>query len=173
MTEASTVGEDDARESRRLVLARKMPELLYGAVVSSSILAISSLHGPTTEHVAIATLAVTVTYWLAHVYVDAIGGRFEDAEHSTHSRVGHALRENTEILIGALPPILIFLLGQLLGFSVSGAAWIALWFTVALLTGAGAYAAHLAGVRGSALLIETLVGGLFGLIVIALKYFLH
>jgi energy-converting hydrogenase Eha subunit B len=160
-------------QARRLVLARKMPELLYGAVVSASLLAISSLHGATTEHVAIATVAVAVTYWLAHVYVDAVGGRFEDPGHTMHSRLGKALRENTEILVGSLPPVLVFLLGRLLGLPVGGAAWLALWFTVALLTGAGAFAAHLAGVRGKDLVIETVVAGAFGLVVIVLKYVLH
>jgi hypothetical protein len=150
-----------------------MPELLYGAVVSASILAVSSLHGPTTKRVAIATLVVVATYWLAHVYVDAIGGRFEDPDHATHSRRGHAFLNNTEILIGSLPPILIFTLGRLLGLGVPASAWLALWFTVALLTGAGAFAAHQAGARGTALVFETIIGTCFGLVVIVLKYFLH
>jgi hypothetical protein len=123
--------------------------------------------------VAIATVGVSITYWLAHVYVDAIGGRFEDTEHATHHRLRHALVNNTEVLIGSLPPILVFLLGRLLGLEIPGAAWLALWFTVALLTGAGAWAAHRAGVRGRDLMIETVVAGTFGLIVIVLKYVLH
>jgi len=172
MTEELT-GSPDAREARRHRLAAKAPDLLYGAVVSASILAVSSLHGPTTQHVAIATLAVSLTYWLAHVYVDAIGGRFHDREHSSHQRLAKALRENTEILIGAVPPVIVFLLGRLLGLGITGAAWLALWFSVALLTGTAAYAAHLAGVRGKDLLIETVVAGTFGIIVIVLKYALH
>src|SRR5947209_2794694 len=154
MTE-ELAGNQDAREARRRRLAGQAPELLYGAVVSASILAVSSLHGPTTQHVAIATIAVSVTYWLAHVYVDAIGGRFHDREHAAHHRLLKALRENREILVGALPPILVFLIGRLLGLGITGSAWLALWFTVALLTGTGAYAAHLAGVRGKDLVIET------------------
>jgi len=172
MTE-TPAASGDPKDARRLALARRMPELLYGAVVSASILAVSSLHGPTAEHVAFATLGVTITYWLAHVYVDAIGGRFDDREHTAHARLGRALFENTEILIGSLPPIIVFLIGRLMGLDVSGAAWLALWFTVAMLAGAGAYAAALAGARGSQLLIETLVAGSFGLIVIGVKYALH
>jgi hypothetical protein len=76
-------------------------------------------------------------------------------------------------LIGSLPPIIVFLMGRLMGLDVGGAAWLALWFAVAMLAGAGAYAAALAGARGSQLLIETLVAGSFGLIVIGVKYALH
>jgi len=172
MSEASAA-TSDARDARRLALAKKVPELLYGALVSAAVLAMSSLHGPTADRVAIATIGVTATYWLAHVYVDAVGGRFEDADHSTHVRLARALRENTGILVGALPPILVFIAGQLFGLDVSDAAWLALWFTVALLTAVGGYAASLAGARGVELVVETVLAGSFGLIVIVLKYVLH
>jgi hypothetical protein len=173
MSDASPAGTADARADRRVALAKKMPELLYGAVVAASILAVSSLHGPTNERVAMATVGVSVTYWLAHIYVDAVGGRFQDAEHSTFSRLARAFRENTEILVGAFLPIVVFVVGQIFGLDVSGAAWLALWFTVALLMAAGGYAAALAGVRGTKLVVETLVAGSVGLMVIALKYALH
>jgi hypothetical protein len=172
MTKPSAASEG-ATQPKRLQRAEKVSELLYGAVVSASILAISSLHGPTSERVALASLGVCITYWLAHVYVDAIGGRFRDPEHSAHARLRKALIGNTEILVGSLPPIIVFLLGQVLGLGISGSAWLALWFTVALLTGTAAYAAHLAGVRGAELAVETLAAGALGVLVIGLKYILH
>ena len=173
MTKPSAASEGDTVQPQRVRRAEKVSELLYGAVVSASILAISSLHGPTSDRVAIASLGVCITYWLAHVYVDAVGGRFRDPEHSTHSRLRRALIGNTEILVGSLPPIIVFLLGQVLGLGISGSAWLALWFTVAMLTGTAAYAAHLAGVRGLDLAIETLAAGSLGVLVIGLKYILH
>ncbi len=159
--------------AQHLLRTSKVSELLYGAVVSASILAVSSLHGPTTEHVAFATLGVCITYWLAHVYVDAIGGRFDDLDHSAHSRLRSALVGNTEILVGSLPPIIVFVLARLLGVGVADSAWLALWFTMAMLAGTAAYAAYVAGVRGRALVVETLAAGSLGLVVIGLKYTLH
>jgi hypothetical protein len=93
-------------------------------------------------------------------------------EHTAHARLGRALFENRDLdrlttadhRLSDRPAH---------GLDVSGAAWLALWFTVAMLAGAGAYAAALAGARGSQLLIETLVAGSFGLIVIGVKYALH
>jgi hypothetical protein len=173
MTKPTGASEGTAAQPQQVLRAEKVSELLYGAVVSASILAISSLHGPTSDRVALASLGVCVTYWLAHVYVDAVGGRFRDPEHSAHARLRKAMIGNTEILVGSLPPIIVFLLGQVLGLGISGSAWLALWFTVAMLTGTAAYAAHLAGVRGINLVVETLAAGALGVLVIGLKYILH
>jgi hypothetical protein len=173
MTKPSAAPQGAAEQQHRVLRPDKISELLYGAVVSASILAVSSLHGPTSERIALASLGVCITYWLAHVYVDAVGGRFRDREHSAHARLRSALIENTEILVGSLPPIIVFVLGQLLGLGISGSAWLALWFTVAMLTGTAGYAAHLAGVRGGALVVETLAAGALGVLVIGLKYTLH
>jgi hypothetical protein len=173
MTKPTSASEGTSAQPQQVLRAEKVSELLYGAVVSASILAISSLHGPTSDRVAFASLGVCVTYWLAHVYVDAIGGRFRDPEHTSHARLRRALFGNTEILVGSLPPIIVFLLGQVLGLGISGSAWLALWFTVAMLTGTAAYAAHLAGVRGLDLAVETLAAGALGVLVIGLKYILH
>jgi hypothetical protein len=173
MTKPTSASEGTTAQPEQVLRAEKVSELLYGAVVSASILAISSLHGPTSDRVALASLGVCVTYWLAHVYVDAVGGRFRDPDHSAHARLRRALIGNTEILVGSLPPIIVFLLGQVLGLGISGSAWLALWFTVAMLTGTAAYAAHLAGVRGINLAVETFAAGALGVLVIGLKYILH
>src|SRR5215212_1345083 len=173
MTEPSAASEGATKQPQRVLRAERAPELLSRAPVPAPIPAISSLHAPTSERVALASLGVCVTYWLAHVYVDAVGGRLRDPEHSTHARLRRALIENTEILVGSLPPIIVFVLGQVLGMGISESAWLALWFTVALLTGTAAYAAHLAGVRGLDLAVETLAAGSLGVLVIVLKYILH
>ena len=95
-------------------------EMLYGALVSSVVLAATSAGAETGELVVVATALVSVTYWLAHVYADAIGGRFEDTDHSAHHRLRHALRNNTGVLLGSLPVLVVFVIGRLLGMNVAG-----------------------------------------------------
>ncbi|MCB7135228.1 hypothetical protein [Cellulosimicrobium marinum] len=158
---------------RRHVHSRAAPELLYGAVVTGSVLAVSSTHAQTGDRVAIGAAVVAAIYWLAHVYVDAVGGRFTDPEHSTGQRLAEALRTNTGVLVGSVPPILVFIGARALGIDVPGAAFVALWFTVAVLAGTGAYAAARAGDRGWRLVGETCVAAGFGLVVILLKVLLH
>lgn len=146
-------------------------EVLYGALVSSVVLAATSAGADSGDVVLVATAFVSVTYWLAHVYADAVGGRFEDVDHSSGHRLKHALRNNTGVLLGSLPVLAVFAIGRLLGMNVIDAAFLALWFTVAMLASVAALAAHRAGVRGAALAGETFLAAGFGLLVIALKYF--
>lgn len=161
------------RAARRIVRAGQVEEFLYGALVSGSILAVSSAHAEDSRSVLIATGLVNVTYWLAHVYVDAVGGRFRDHEHSTGWRLAHALRNNTGVIVGSLPPMIVFAVCRLLGWDLTASAWAALWFTVALLGGVGCYAAHRAGARRWSLAGETAVAVGFGLVIILLKIILH
>jgi hypothetical protein len=163
----------DPRAGNQLVLARHMPELLFGAVVSASILAASSGYGQASKPVAIAAATAVAIYWLAHVYQETLRGRFEDDELPTRDRLRRVLRQNNGIVIGALVPIVMFTVALMLDMSVSASVWLALGYTVALLAGAAAYAAHQAGVRGRALITQTIVGASFGLAVILLNVVLH
>lgn len=164
---------DPTTQARRSLLRAKIPDLLYGGVVAGSILAISSVHATESQHVALAVCGVAIVYWLAHVYVEAVGGRFEDREHATHHRLLTAMRENTEILIGQLPPVLVFLLCRLFGADISTSALVALVFITVMLTLTGALAGYLAGARGWPLIGETALAGAMGLVVIGLKFVLH
>lgn len=157
----------------RYLLAKGAPDLLYGAIVSASMLAVTSLHVEDGEVVALATASVIATYWLAHVYVDAVGGRVEDREHHTGQRLLVALRENTGVLLGSVPPLLVFLLARTLGADVTDAALAAIIFTVVALVAGGAAAAWLAGARGLTLVGEAALSGAFGAVVLVLKLVLH
>ena len=146
-------------------------EILYGALVSSVVLAATSASSQSGDIVLLASAVVSVTYWLAHVYADAVGGRFEDVDHSAGHRLRHALRNNTGVLVGSIPVLVVFAIGRLVGMDVYRAAFLALWFTVAMLASVAALAAHRAGVRGKALVGEVAIAAAFGLLVIVLKYF--
>lgn len=164
---------DVATQLRRQLAAHRASELLYGAVVSASVLAVASVHSDQVDRVALATIGVAIIYWLTHVYVDAIGGRFLDPDHTTLWRLRHAVSTNWAVLVGAAPPVLVYLLGRAVGLGVATAGWVAMWSAVALLMVAGGIAGHRAGARGRALVAEVAVCGSLGVVVIALKYLLH
>lgn len=158
---------------RNQLKARHAPELLYGAIVSGSVLALAGGHAGTYDQVAIAAILVSMVYWIAHIYVDAIGGRLFDRTHSMGYRLGASLRGNTAVLIGAAPPIVVFFACRRLGLEEVDAATVAAWSTVALLTAAGCSISFRVGARGWQLLWDSLVAGSFGLLVIALKFLAH
>ncbi len=158
---------------RKLVRERQIDEFLYGALVAGSVLAISSAKSDDGGSVFLATGLVNITYWLAHIYVDAVGGRFHDYANSTGRRLMYAFRNNTGVLVGGLPVMIVFAGGRLFGLDVATAAWTALWFTVAMLGAAGCLAAFRAGARKWPLIGETALAVAFGMVVILLKILLH
>ncbi len=173
MDEQPTVDPSGSERVQRVLTAHNAPDLLYGAVVAGSVLAISSAHAPSSGRVALVTVGVTVIYWLAHVYVDAIGNRFRDRDRHMGARIVESMRDSVEVLVGCVPPIVVFIVAKFLGADIATAALIALWFTVALLVVAGAASAYLAGVRGWPLVLESSISGFFGVLVIMLKYLVH
>ncbi|WP_196804530.1 hypothetical protein [Cellulomonas sp. URHD0024] len=161
------------RAGRWLARERQIDEFLYGALVSGSVFAVSSAKSEDGGSVLLATGLVNITYWLAHVYVDLVGGRFHDHERSTGHRFRHALQSSTGVLLGSVPSMVLFSACRLFGLDVATAAWTTLWFTVALLGYAGGLAAHRAGARRWPLIGETAIALGFGMAVILLKIILH
>jgi hypothetical protein len=147
--------------------------LLYGAIVSASVLASVSAHAEDFDIVVLATAGAVVVYWLAHVYIAAqslhIGG---DPRHVLRLTVVAAGQE-ASVLKGGGPAILVYTATVLLGLGKATAALVAVWFSVALLVGVGYLAAHRSGRTGGAALVDAGVAGLFGVVVVLGKTLLH
>src|SRR5690606_32839137 len=100
-------------------------------------------------------------------------GRFHDSGHSLWERTVAALRLNLGVLLGAVPGIVVYLVGHALGLAVEQAALVAVWCTAVLLGVVGFFAAYRAGARGGRLGSETALAAACGGVVIAVKYLLH
>lgn len=147
--------------------------LLYGAVVSASVLASVSAHADDFDFVLLATSGALVVYWLAHVYIAAqslkIGG---DRRHVLRLAAVAAGRESS-VLKGGGPAIIVYLVVFVLGLGKETAAEVAVYFSVALLMGVGYLAAHRTGRTGWSALIDAGIAGMFGVVVVIAKTFLH
>ncbi len=147
--------------------------LLYGAVVSASVLASASAHADDFDFVLLATGGALVVYWLAHVYIAAqslkIGG---DRRHVLRLAVTAAGHE-ASVLQGGAPAIIVYTLAFLVGLGKETAAEVAVYFSVILLMGVGYLAAHRTGRTGWSALVDAGVAGMFGVVVVIAKTFLH
>ena len=147
--------------------------LLYGALIAASVLATASAHAEAYTYVALATVLVLATYWLAHVYVETQRLQLTgDARRYVH-RVWHTARGELSIIQGGVPAIAVFVAADLAGASVGTAAAIAVYFSVAVLVCAGYLIARRAGRRGWAAVLDSAAAGLFGVVVILAKAMLH
>lgn len=147
--------------------------LLYGALIAASVLATASAHAEDFTYVALATLLVLGVYWLAHVYVAAQRMQYGGDDRLLHRRLGHSGREELSIIQGGLPAVVVFWVTELAGASVGTAAAVAVYFSVAMLVGAGYLLARRAGRRGWPAVLDAVVAGLLGVVVIIAKALLH
>jgi hypothetical protein len=156
-------------------IARADPAgLLYGGIVTAGVLATVSAHAETTEHVAIATFAVLVLYWLAHVYVKTQSMQYDGDRRPIHRRLPEAARHESSVLKGGIPALTVYVVsGLLFGLDRATAAVVALDFSVAFLVLAGYLGAHRAGMPARQALIEATAAGLLGVLAVFAKTLLH
>lgn len=169
--------------------------LLYGAVVCGGALSAISAHSDETPRVALSTFLVVVVYWLSHVYVHVLSERLAGTrtEDETRERVpersgestpdaegrpsprslSHDFTLETGVLKGGLPALVVYVVASALGAEPSTAGFIALSALTVLLFVVGYLGAFRAGLQGKAAVLEASGAGLFGLLMIGLKAFLH
>ena len=155
-------------------IARTDPAgLLYGAIISAAVLGTVSFHDDDATRVAITSMGFLLVYWMADVYIHAISVRFDRDMHGLGHRLRVSAGHKASVLKGGVPGIVVYLLAYIWGDDSSDAAFIALWFSVALLTAIGYVGARRAGTTGRAAIVEALLAGLLGVLIIAAKSLLH
>ena len=157
----------------RRIASGNPAHLLYGAIISASVLATASAHSDEFDYVALATAVALGVYWLAHVYVAAHSRQFHSGTRHLVARIALAAGHESGVLKGGLPAIVVYLLGIVVGLPAGAAAEAAVYFSVALLMWLGYLTAHQVGRTGPAALVDAALAGLFGLVLIAAKALLH
>lgn len=149
---------------------------VYGTILVSGLIAVSSAHGETSAVVLI-TVAVTVlVFWAAHVYAGAVARLGEDAagaRGAVRAAIRASVRHSFGMLSSASIPALILLAGTTRIIPDGLANELALWSGTIILAFLG-YVAFLR--RGSGMAVRVL-GALmtasFGAVFVVLKAFVH
>jgi hypothetical protein len=155
-------------ESRWWFLVR--PPTIYGTIIVAAVIAAADDHDSDFE-VFVLTLTTIVIVWVAHVLSEAVGGEHAVTNPPTPMRtvIGHAMVHSSGLLVAAILPLLLLLVGTFGGLTEYIAYYGALGVAVVVLAVLGwlvfahrgnAWPVRLAGAVGTALL---------GAIVIALK----
>ena len=148
--------------------------LLYGGIITASVLATVSAHAESEEHVALATFGVLVLYWLAHVYVKTQAMQYDGDRRPIHRRIGEAARHESSVLKGGVPALTVYAAcAFVFGIQRGAAAFVALDFSVVFLVLVGYLGAHRAGMPGRQALIEAAGAGLLGALAVFAKVLLH
>ncbi len=147
---------------------------VYGTVVLMSVLVVYEGWASLTSFfgTALVIIAPIVALLLAHYFADLM---------SLHVEVGRPLRRaewmglagrEVGILLAAVPPLTILLIGWLTPLDAVSTIKVLLWGGVASLMFLAAVAASQAGYRGWRLAVASAMGGVVGLVVISLQVLL-
>lgn len=148
-------------------------EVIYGTLLAGVVLATKVHKGVTGGAIFWSAVGALVLYWAAHVYADVIGEQVKTRKRPGWAAIRHAGADDWTRLRASLIPVLVFEIVRLARGSVNTSVLSALWLTVGLLGAWGATAAFRSGARGVALVLETLVCGALGVLVVVLKIVLY
>lgn len=145
---------------------------ITGTVVCAAVIAYGAGHLDTAGQMAVAIIGTVGVYWLAHLHAVTLGSALTHRHHPVLA-FRHALVETVPILGVSILPMLVLFASNLAGADLQTAAWIALGATIGLLT----VYSYLAGARGGldlgGRIASALSGAAIGLLVAALKVWLH
>jgi hypothetical protein len=150
-------------------------ESVYGVILVSGMIVVAGGHGDSSWTTFWTVATTVIVFWAAHLYAGTVAAHGMD----DHRMVGlgeafrRAFRRSLGMLVAALIPSFILLLGATRAVPDSIALWTALWVCVAVLAVLGFIAFRR---RGASMLMQVL-GSLatagFGFAMILLKAFVH
>ena len=153
--------------------AENIERVVYGVILVGALLAAESgFHESYLDTIVSAAIA-TAVYWLAHSYAHVLGQRLEMHEHLTPRALGRGLAHEAALLRGAAIPQLVLLIAWATGAAQESAVSAAVWTSVAWLIALELLAGFRARATPAERLLETAMGAVMALGIIALKIVLH
>ncbi len=147
--------------------------LIYGTVTVGALLAAESAKSETYLDTVGGVLIALVIYWLARSYAEFTADRVQRAEPLSVARLGRTLLHELSILLGAAIPLLTLLVWWATGASLGAAVTAAIWASAVVIALIELGAALRAKLTGRELVVQTALGVILGLLVIAMKVVLH
>lgn len=150
------------------LLRRHAQPAIAGTIVCGAVIAASGGKGLSVGALAVAVLATSLVYWIAHIYTDTlavVATRHQSLRAATRQAASH-----TWFLAAiSLIPLVVLVLSGLLGAQTQTAAYAALLATTLLLAGYGAMAGRQGGLGTVGLICAAMGGAGLGLLLIAVK----
>ena len=176
MTDRQSARHDPA--VGRLHLVRRhfaTDEGVYGVILVAGMIVAAGSGTKTAWEVFLSVVGTVIVFWAAHVYAGTVahhgfeGGRIIGIRES----LGGALRRSWGLLVSALIPSSILLLGVTEAVPDTTAVWIALWTCVAVLAVLGYIAFARRGSSWPIRLAGAVGTAAFGLVMILMKALIH
>jgi hypothetical protein len=145
---------------------------IYGSMAAAAVIAASGRHLPPGRVLAL-TLITLLTFWLAHVYAQVLAHHLRGATRPRWDIVVAAMVEEWPMVAAPVPAMAVLLLGAVGLLDEHRAVNLALWVGVAQLVGWGIALARRQQWSWPIALASGAINGVFGVVVIGLKAFVH
>lgn len=147
--------------------------VVYGTITVGALLAAESTVRESYADTVVAVVLAILVYWLAHAYSDFVEHRLEHNRPLSLNGLARTLARELTIVIGAAIPLLALLICWVAGVRLANAVTVAVWTSAAMIVMVEIVAGVRAELSARALVVQTAVGTVFGLLVLALRLVLH
>ena len=144
---------------------------IYGVIVSAAVMA--SAHAETAPAVVVAVLVTLVIYWGAERYARLVAQRIHQGHRPSWAEARGELTDSWALVSASYLPLAVLSGLSLLGVGLYGAVLSALVCSTVLLCLAGWAMGRNGQLTTRERVVSTVVAGLFGVVMIALKSQLH
>jgi hypothetical protein len=147
--------------------------IVYGTIVVATLLAAESSQNETYGKTVAAVVLAMLTYWLAVSYAHYSGERIERQQRFEYQGLARTAISEVTMLLGAMPELLAVLIVWALGDSLAQAIRVGVIVAAITIVVTEFITGLRADLRGRELVRQTLIGAVFGVLVIALRLLLH
>ncbi len=158
---------------QRLPLPSNPSGLIYGTILSATLISAEAAKAERYPGALGGIVLAEIIYWLALSYSEFAGDRVETGEPFEFKGFVRSARHELAVVLSGIPPFVVILVCWIVGASLTTA------LTIGVYTAAGmvVFAELVIGISteqtGRELIVDTLVGILFGIMIVAIKVFLH
>jgi hypothetical protein len=147
---------------------------IYGTILITALVAgLSEDHGIDAWQILVSVTGTAIVFWAAHVYAEILSQRLAAGRSLSWAETGKAMGEELPMIQAGIPAGIALGLAALGFYSTETGVTLAIGFGVASLFAYGVVLGH----RERASRMQTFVGasinGAFGLVIVALKAFVH
>ncbi len=147
--------------------------LVYGTILAATLLSAESAVRLTYPRTMGAVLVALGAYWLSLSYARFTGERLEHGEHFDFPAFGRSARHELTVLLGAGVPVVALLVSWIAGASLNTGVSIAVWASVAAIIAIEIVIGVRSGLTGRELVVQSALGALLGLLIVAIRVLLH
>jgi hypothetical protein len=147
--------------------------LVYGTILVATLLAAESPNRETYLKTVTAVVIALIVYWLSITYAELTGERIREDEPFKPAAFARAAAQELPVIFGALGPLLALVVCWVAGVGLQTGVTVSVWTSVAMIVATEVVLGVRAELTGKQLVVQTGMGVLLGLLVVALRVLLH